>query len=383
MASLQALVALSIDAMLPALSTMATELHLADSNHIQLVVSMLMLGMAIGLPFYGSLSDAIGRKPTVYLGLSFYALGCVISLISTSLTVMLIGRIFQGIGLAGPRVIVLALVRDQYKGDKMAEVMSIVMMVFILIPTVAPALGQLILFFFHWRSIFFTFLLIAAAVVFWFKVRQPETLMPSHRQAFSWSRTFKALQEIWRSPIALGYTVAAGLISGAFLSFLSTIEPILNQQFGLGEQFAQYFALLALFIGASSFLNSRLVGKVGMRRMVYSALIGLIGVALAYGSIRALSSQPESLWPLLVFLMATVFCVGILFGNLNALAMEPLGHIAGIGASVVSAVSTLISIPIGVFIGQQYAGNSGPLTLGFGSMGALTLLLVLMIERKR
>lgn len=364
-AMMTSLVALSIDAMLPALPEIGQELGVLRANDNQLIISMLFLGMAVGQMVYGPLSDSTGRKPAIYGGFGLFIIGCLLCLLAPTFPVMLAGRLLQGIGAAGPRIVTVALIRDQYQGRAMARVMSFVMTVFILVPVIAPALGQGLLSFAHWRAIFGVYLALALITVSWFALRQPETLAPNRRIPCSLERIMAAIREILANRIALGYTITAGLISGVFLGYLNSAQQIFQEQYGLGAQFPLYFALLALALGSASFLNARLVMRYGMRMLASGALLIISGNSIIFWVIAyALAGQPP-LWALMIFLLVSFFCIGILFGNLNALAMEPLGHIAGVGAAVVGALSTLISMLLGTLIGQSYNGTILPLVGGF------------------
>lgn len=382
MASMMALVALSIDTMLPALPVMSQDLGVASENQIQLVVSMIFLGMAIGLTIYGTIADSIGRKPAVYIGFSLFVVGSLVSYFAKDLTIMLVGRVLQGLGLAAPRVIVLTLVRDQYSGNNMARVMSFVMMVFILVPTVAPSLGQAILYVAPWPILFLVLLGIGVVVLTWFALRQPETLKPEDKRPLSFKRTVHAMGQVLSNRISLGYTLAWGMLSSAFLGFISSVQPILESQYGLGEKFPLYFGMLALFIGSASFVNGRLVDRYGMRKMATTAICVLIITAVVMLTVRLAYGGQLPLVGAMAYLVVTLFCVGILFGNLNSLAMEPLGHIAGIGSSVVNAMATFISLPFGIFISQAYNGTMIPLVAGFAVFGLFTLLFMRWVVAK-
>ncbi len=209
------LVALSIDIMLPALQQIAGDLGAPRANDSQLILTALFAGLAAGQIFYGPLSDSIGRKPAIHAGLILFILGCLISILATSFTVMLVGRVLQGLGAAGPRSVIIALVRDQYEGRAMARIMSLVMAVFIMVPALAPGIGQIILMVAHWRAIFGFLLAVAAISLLWFAWRQPETLAPERRVGFSPSRIMLAVRETCGNRVAFGYTVASGLIFGA------------------------------------------------------------------------------------------------------------------------------------------------------------------------
>lgn len=251
----------------------------------------------------------------------------------------------------------------------MAQIMSLVMAVFILVPALAPGIGQVILTVASWRAIFGVFLTVALIAVVWFGIRQPETLSAARRTPFSSLQMARAAREVCGHRIALGYTIAAGLIFGAFVGYLTSAAQIFQGQYGLGERFPLYFAVLALAIGAASYVNSRLVMRYGMRRLSGAAVIGLSGVSLAFLAIAHAAGGHPPLFGLMAYLLASFFCLGILFGNFNALAMEPLGHIAGVAASVVGSLTTFISLLLGTLIGQSYDGTVLPLIGGFAVLG--------------
>ncbi len=377
------LVALSTDALLPALAEIGRELGVQRENDNQLIVSLLFLGMALGQMVYGPLSDSTGRKPAIYVGFGLFISGSLLCLLATSFPMMLLGRVLQGVGAAGPRIVTVALVRDQYEGRAMARVMSFVMTVFILVPVIAPILGQGLLILAHWRAIFGVYLGLALITVTWFGLRQPETLLPDRRIPFSLKRIGRAIREIVANRIAFGYSIAAGFIFGAFLAYLSSAQQIFQEQYGLGRLFPLYFALLSLGLGSASFLNARLVMRYGMRTLSRSALLAISGLSLIFWPVAyALAGQPP-LWELMLYFLISFFCIGILFGNLNAMAMEPLGHIAGVGAAVVGSLSTLISLLLGTLIGQGYNGTVLPLVGGFLILSIASLAVMHWAEQSR
>ncbi|HER35193.1 MAG TPA: MFS transporter, partial [Halothiobacillaceae bacterium] len=358
---MMSLTALSTDAMLPALPQIGGDLGVQNANDRQLVVSVLFLGMAVGQLFFGPLSDSTGRKPAVYAGYVLYIAGAVLSVLAATFPMLLAGRLLQGLGISAPRAIVLALVRDRYSGRPMARVMSFATTILILVPMIAPSLGQAVLLFSSWRGIFGVFVLMALGTVSWFALRMPETLAAEHRAPFSVRRIVDATREIAGNRIALGYTVSAGLVSGAFLGYLNSAQQIFQEQYALGTLFPVVFGAISISIGLASLVNARLVMRFGMRFLVRISLFAMVGLStLALGGALLLGRQVPL--PLFVaYLLATFFCVGILFGNQNSLAMEPLGHLAGIGAAVVGSLSTLISMPLGTAIGQGYDGTVLPL----------------------
>ena len=289
---------------------------------------------------------------------------------------MLLGRVLQGVGVSAPRVVTLALVRDQFEGRKMARVMSFAMTVFILVPMVAPTLGQGILLFAGWRSIFGSFLLFALITILWFAVRIPETLAPENRVPFSLKQIVNSTQEILKIRPTLGYTLTAGLLSGYFLGYLNSSQQIFQEQYALGEMFPLCFAIISLSLGMASFMNARLVMRYGMLKLVRVALGILFGLAVIFLGISILLAGHPPLWLLMVYLMVFFFCTGILFGNINALAMQPLGRLAGIGAAVVGSLSTLISMLLGMLIGRSYDGTILPLVVGMTILTGTSIFIV-------
>jgi DHA1 family bicyclomycin/chloramphenicol resistance-like MFS transporter len=376
------LTALSIDAILPALPQIGSDLGLTSTNDRQLVISVLFLGLAIGQLFFGPLSDNLGRKTAIYAGYAIYITGALLSVFAISFPMVLLGRLLQGVGVSAPRAVTLALVRDRFEGRTMARVMSFVMTVFILVPMVAPTLGQAILLFSGWRGIFVSFVLMAIIMLTWFGLRMPETLAPENRAPFSLQRISLTTLEILRIRPALGYTIVAGFISGAFLGYLNSTQQIFQEQYGLGNLFPLYFAIIALSIGLASLINTRLVMRYGMRSLVWWSLLFVFALSIAAMGVAITSAGQPPLWLFMVYLLLSFFCVGILFGNNNALAMQPLGRMAGMGAAVVGSLSTLISIPLGTMIGRAYNGTIIPLVAGIAVLAGLSIFVVRWAESK-
>lgn len=374
------LVALSIDGMLPALPKIGQDLGVTRANDNQLVISALLLGLAFGQLFYGPLSDSMGRKKPIFMGFGIFIVGCLLSLFAPTYPIMLAGRVLQGLGMAGPRAVSTALVRDLYEGDKMAKVMSYVMTVFILVPMIAPAYGQVIIAFAGWRAIFASFIVLSLITSLWFAFRQAETLVIEKRKPFSVKRILYVSKEVITTKAAFAYTLAAGLISGAFLGYLNSAQQIFQDQYQLGNRFPLYFAIIALGIGAASFVNAQLVMRYGMKRLAKLALNTLTVLSVMAFVIAFAQQGNPPLWQLMTYLMTSFFCVGILFGNLNALAMEPLGHVAGIGAAIVGSLSTLISVPLGTWVGLSYNNTILPLIIGLAVLSALSILVMRWAE---
>lgn len=382
MALMISLVALSTDAMIPALPQIGGELGVLKANNNQLVLSAFFLGMTLGQMFFGPLSDSVGRKPAIYAGLVLFMAGSLLSALASDFPMMLAGRVLQGIGAAGPRTVTVALIRDQYEGRAMARIMSFVMAVFILVPVLAPALGQGILFIASWRWIFVLFLVLATIIFVWFAGRQPETLAPDRRSAFSLRRIGRAIVEVCKNRIAFSYAVAAGFIFAAMIGYLSSAQQIFQDTYGTGTLFPVFFAVLALAIGAASISNARLVMRFGMPYLTSRALIALSGLSAGFFVLAAVLSGEPPLWAFMIYGLAAFFCLGILFGNLTAMAMEPLGHIAGVGAAVVSTLTGLISFLLGTAVGQSYDGTVLPLVGSFAVLAALSLIFVRRADAK-
>jgi DHA1 family bicyclomycin/chloramphenicol resistance-like MFS transporter len=383
MALLISLTALSIDIMLPALPRIGRDLHVRNANDVQLIISALIFGLSIGQIFYGPLSDSKGRKPLLFLGIAIFIIGCALCLFSTGFAMMLAGRVLQGMGLAGPRSMVLALVRDQYQGRTMARMMSSIMAVFILVPAIAPAIGQGIIVIAGWRAIFGSLLALALIALTWFGVRQPETLLPRYRIPFSIDRVARAAAEVCRNRIALGYTIVAGFIMGAFLGYLNSAQQIFQELYRLGNRFPLFFGLLTLAIGSASFFNARIVMRYGMRRLTQRAMKLLASLSIFYLAIFYWMDGHPPFGLLMACLMTVLFCFGILFGNLNAIAMTPLGHIAGTGSAVVGSLSTFIAVPLAIVIGRCYDGTILPLIGGFAILSFFSTFIMRWAEKGR
>jgi MFS transporter, DHA1 family, multidrug resistance protein len=274
-------------------------------------------------------------------------------------------------------------VRDEYVGVAMARIMSLVLTTFILVPAVAPAIGQGILLVADWRAIFGMLLLLGLIVLVWFALRQPETLPLERRARFSLARILLGVRETCGNRVALGYTVAAGLTFGAFLGYIISSAQIFLSLYGVGRLFPVYFGGLALAIGVATYANSRLVMRYGMQRLATLA-VGLIGGGSAAFFLFAWAAAgAPPLWSLMPYFALAFFCFGLVFGNFNALAMEPLGHIAGVAAAVVGTITSLMSLTLGTLIGQSYDGTVLPLIAGFAVLGLGSLAVMRWAERGR
>lgn len=377
------MVAMATDIMLPALGVIGQDLNVTDPNDVQLVVSSLFGGFAVGQLFAGPISDSIGRKKTIYIGYLIFVIGCVLSIVAQSLDVMLIGRVLQGLGAAAPRVITVALVRDTYEGRAMARVMSITMAVFILVPAIAPAIGQGLIMLTDWHGTFIFLIAMAIIGFIWFWLRQPETLPVDARKPFSIAHITAGIREVCSYRRSVGYGLTAGCVFGAFVGYLSSAQQVFQTTYQLGALFPLYFGMAALAIGTASVCNSKLVMRFGMRLLSHRALVALTTISAAFLVPTVIYDGVPPLWLFMIWLLGTFFCIGMLFGNFNALAMEPLGHIAGLGSALVGSASTFISLPLGGLIGHMYDGGVQPLVGGFALLGLVSFGLMMWTERSR
>lgn len=379
MASLMSMVALSIDALLPALPQIGDYLGVTNTNDNQLLVTMIFLGLGVGQLFFGPLSDSFGRKPIVYTGFIVFVIASYICVTTQSFELMVVGRVLQGIGLASPRTISISMIRDTYSGNYMAKILSIVVMVFILVPVIAPTLGQFLLKFYDWKSIFYVNLGFGVLVMLWFYKRQKETLAPENKIRFSPSIYISGTKEFLKHKSAIAFTMVSGFITGSFMVYLSTAQQIFEQQYQLADKFPLIFASLAISVGLATFLNSQMVVKYGMWRIAYTASIAFTLISLLYIALYW-SGQNPSIEILIGFFAIQFFAIGFLFGNLRSLAMQPLGHIAGIGAAINGFVSTIMAVPIANYIGNFVDTSVLPLFIGFSIFGLLSYLVFLRLK---
>lgn len=372
--------ALAIDALLPALDVIGIDLGIVLQADNQLLITMIFLGLGLGPLLFGPLSDAIGRKPSVYMGFTVFLMASMLCVKATSLEMMILGRILQGIGLSAPRTICIAIIRDLYEGDYMARVMSFVTIVFLLIPIIAPAMGKFVLDRYNWQAIFYVQAAISVFVTIWFWLRQKETLAPSHRIPFEFKRILQGTKQTLRFKRTLGFTLISGFIVGSFLVYLSASQQIFQEQYGLKEEFPYIFAGLAVAIGIAIFLNGFFVVKYGMEKLVTGSLIGYFLVSVLYIIIFYNTPSPP-IYLLLTFIALQFFFIGFLFGNVRALAMQPVGHIAGIAAAITGFISTMMAVPISTFIGRFIAQSTLPLFIGFAVCSGSSLLILFYIKR--
>ena len=374
-ALLTSLTSLSIDALLPGLRQIGDELGVAPPLSTQHVISLFIFGMAFGELLLGPLSDAMGRKKALVLGLCIYAAGTIVAMLAGSLDMVILGRFLQGVGVSGPKIATRAMIRDQFEGDAMARVMSLMFSLFILVPMLAPALAQGVIALAGWRAVFAIYLGVALLLGIWLVLRQPETLPAHKRIGFRPKLLFRnALRILSKRRVAF-LILATGLIFGAQLLYLSTAADLFFDAYGIQETFPLYFAILATSIGLASYLNSRLVERFGMDGMVRTALLALATVGLGMLVACLFWDRHLPLTVLMIFGFLAFFAIGILFGNLNAMTMRSLGQVAGLGASLIASGSSLVATLFAVALGYAYDGTATNLAAGFfiAGIGALAL----------
>lgn len=376
-AMLFATIAISIDAMLPALPEIAATLSPEAPNAAQLVVTSFVLGMGIGTLFTGPLSDAFGRKRVILVGSGLYALAAMACYFAPSLEVLLAARLLQGLAAAAPRTVSIAMVRDLYAGREMARIMSFAMAIFTIVPAIAPLMGQGIIALGGWHSIFLAYILFSGLTMLWLGLRQPETLAPENRRPLHLGDLWRATGELFAHRIVLVSILLQTLTLAALFGTLSSLQGIFEQQFDRAAGFPLWFALIAVTSMAGSLLNTRFVMTLGMRRIVQHTYLSMLALTLL--SLAILESG--ILHGTFGFAIQVLWCIGLFsmmgltMGNLNALAMEPVGHIAGLAASVISSVATVGSVALAIPLGLAFDGTSTPLLAGVAILIALALVL--------
>lgn len=380
-AALMAMNALSIDIMLPALPQLAADLDAAQGNQRQAVITVFFVGLGAAQLVFGPLSDRHGRRPVLLGGLVVYGVAALACTLAGTFGHMLAARLAQGIGAASTRVIAMALVRDCYSGRDMGRVMSLVMMVFIAVPVLAPSLGQLILLVASWRWIFGALFLAGVGVMLWAGLRLPETLPPERRRPFSAASVVVGFRETLTTRQSVGYMVAMGIVLGSVFAFITSAQQVFMDVFGMGGEFVLMFAVITLCMSVAAFVNSRLVVRLGMRRLSHIALVAFIAVNAVH--LLLVVSGRESLAVFVVFQALTVFTFGFMGANFNAMAMEPMGHIAGTASSLIGFFTTIAAGLLGFGIGQFFDGTTLPLIAGYLVLGVSALGVIVLVERGR
>ncbi|WP_306150853.1 multidrug effflux MFS transporter [Roseovarius sp. MMSF_3281] len=382
MAMLVATVAFSIDAMLPALPRIGQELTPDAPNRAQLIVTSFILGLGVGTFFTGPLSDSFGRKRVILYGAAVYMAGAALAAMAPTLELVLAARVLQGLGAATARVVSLAMIRDLYSGRDMARIVSFVMMVFTLAPAVAPLIGSGIIALSGWRGIFGSFMIFSTITSLWLSFRLAEPLPPEARRPFRGKALLEALRAVLAPRVVRISIAVQALCLTTLFSSISSIQQLFEVTFDRADQFPLWFFMMAICAGTGSLLNAALVMRLGMRRMISVTLalqIGFTALVLAL----FLVGLPEGLrFPVYLVWQTTIFFQAALtLGNINALAMEPLGHVAGMAASVVGALATVGSVILTIPVGQAFDGTPLPLLMGVLVAVSLARFLMTRLER--
>lgn len=381
MAMLMAINALAIDIMLPGLQQIGASLGVTNENHRQYVISAYLLGFSISQLFYGPISDRFGRRKPLLFGLAVYVIAATSAAFVPSFASLLFFRLIQGIGSAATRVITISIVRDVYGGRQMAEVMSLIMMVFMIVPVIAPGTGQAVMIFGDWHLIFIFMAVIAAAVTLWMYIRLPETFDPADQRPFTLKSVAQGFKIVLTNRVALCYTLASAFLFGALFGFINSAQQIYIGIYELGIWFPVAFASVAITMAFSSFMNSRLVGRFGMRRLSHGALLGFLTISTIWVLLTIFGPYPTPFPLYLVLFALAMFQFGWIGSNFNALAMEPLGHVAGTASSVLGFMGTAGGGAIGALIGQSFDGTTLPLVMGFFVVSVIGLIFVLIAEK--
>ena len=378
-AALMAVNALGVDLMLPALADIGRELAVTAANHRQWVITVYMLGFGSGQLVYGPLADRFGRRPILIVTLVGFVAASVFAASATSFAGLLGARLLQGLMSASTRVLAVAIVRDRFSGRLMARTLSVAQMIFFLVPIVAPSLGQLLLGVGPWRFIFYALGGFAAFVLAWTLVRLPETLSVERRRPLSLASLGQAYRLTLTNRFSFGYALAASLTFGGIIAFVSSAQQIFVDEFQAGRRFTILFAICAFSMGCASFANSRLVERLGTRLISQGAVLGLIGLSILH--LVVIATSRETLPTYMLFQALSMTCIGLCGANFGAMAMEPVGHIAGTASSVQGFITSVGAVLVGSAIGQSYDGTTWPLAIGYLSIGLAVLALVLIIEK--
>ena len=372
------LIAFSIDALLPALPDIASELVPLSPNKTQFIISSFLLGMGIATLFTGPLSDSFGRKKIIFVGGIIFLFGTVLASTANNLEIVLLGRFIQGLGVAGPRVVTLAIVRDLYAGRRMAQIMSISMIFFTFVPAVAPMIGALLLLNFGWRSIFTGFIVFLIIAVGWLLLRQPETLMIKNRVSFTFTRIYNSFLDCFSNKVFVISTILQTLTFSTLFASISTIQQIFDITYDKALSFPYWFGLIALISGSGSLINSYLVVQMGMRKLINLGFMIGIGSSLFLILVNIFYLIPFPLY--FVWQLSVFFMIGLIIGNLNAMAMQPMGHIAGLAASIIGSASTIFGVVIAIPIGLSFKNTPDPLIIGILCLSSLSFLILKLLK---
>lgn len=379
MAAIMSLGALAIDAMLPALDAIADDFGVSDPNRRQLVIGLYLIGSGVGCLFPGTLADRFGRRPVLFFALAAYVLTALACAFAWSFDALLGMRVSMGLLAAGLGVLPGAIIRDRYEGDAMARLMSTIFIVFMVVPVLAPSLGQAVLQIAPWPYVFVTIAVLGTAVLTWAWFRLPETLAPAARQPLDIRSIAHNLPLTFTTRNAVGYVLGAGLTFGAMFGYINSAQQLIGEHFGAGEDFAWIFGATASTLAVSSFANSRIVERFGARRVSHTAL--LVFIAVSGAQVAAALLDGDNLWLFAPLMSANLCLLGFMGANFGSIAMQPFSATAGSASSAQSFVRMLLGAGIGIMIGQAYDGSARPLAVALLVCSLACLVLVLFSER--
>lgn len=380
MASLMAIGALAIDMMLPALGDIASDLGSRSSNDRQLIVAVYLIASAPGALIFGPLTDRFGRRPILALILGLFAITSLAASFPPSFEILLILRVVQGIISAGFSVVATSIVRDHYSGDAMARVMSTIFIVFMLLPVIAPSLGQLVLYVANWHVIFLVLAIATTLLSFWVLFRLPETLAETDRIPIDGPTLWGTWRAVVLNPTGSLYMVASGLMVAGLFGFINSAQQLFETHFGAPEIFPYAFAGIATGVALANFLNSRIVEQFGARRVSHAALLAYVAITAVHWLVH---QWVDGILAFAILLAMAVSMIGLTGANFGSIAMQPFGHAAGAASAFQSFGRMLVGGLIGGYIGQAFDGGTGPLTLGFFLCGLAALAVVLIAEKGR
>ena len=380
-AACMAMAALAIDLMLPAFGDMRTEFDLAaDSTAVSWVLTGFFLGLAGGQVVYGPLSDRFGRKPLLFAGLALYAASGTAAAFMPSLGGLVVCRMLWGFGAAAPRSLALAMVRDSYGGEEMARTMSLVMATFIVVPVFAPGLGAVALQVVPWRVLLLIPVAAAVVLAVW-ATRMPETLAVERRRSVAPAALLEAFVAVVRNPQSAAFTVVVTCLFGIMTSFLGSFEVIVSDVYDRDRSFPVLFGVLATTLGGGALLSARLVGRLGLYRLLRVTATYLIVVAAAMATVATVTDGRPPLWLFLAVLAGVLPAMSVLLPNSNSAAMAPVPHVAGMAAAVIGTLSTAGGALLGSRIDAAFDGTVRPFAYGVLGFSVVAVTAIFVVTR--